>query len=358
MKQLNIKARFGLTFEQMNDLRWKTYFSSKRILICGAGGLIGAAVVELLMSANPYTDSPITVYAMGRDRVALEQKFAQYRNSPFLKILEGDVISFDFHGLQVDYIVHAASPAHPHAYSQTPADVMKANLLGTVNLLELAKETKAEFLFVSSGEIYGTTAKPDSYFEEQDYGYVDILTPRACYPESKRAAETLCVSYMAQYDVDARIARLCHVYGPAITEKNTRADAQFLRKAALGENIVMKSKGEQIRSFCYVKDAALGLLYILAAGSPGKAYNIANKNSIASIRKYAETLAELGNVGIIYEIPPESEKRGYSQVPRAVLNAEKLEKLGWRPHYNLKDGLQETLEIFRRLEHIDKRMNP
>ena len=112
----------------------------------------------------------------------------------------------------------------------------------------------------------------------------------------------------------------------------------------------MKSTGEQIRSFCYVKDASIGLLYILAKGKSGEAYNVADKNSIVSIRKYAEILAELGHVQIVNEFPPESEKNGYSRVTRAVLNAGKLESLGWWPQYSLREGLSETLELYRKLE--------
>lgn len=350
MNEADSRVLFKLTSQQVEDLQWDTYFSGKRFLICGAGGLLGVAIVELLLSTNLYSDPPVTVYAMGRNRIDLEERFSQYSEDPNFKILEGDVVSFDLSGHQFDCIIHAASPAHPLAYSQSPVDVMKANLLGTIRLLDLAREAKAKFLFISSGEIYGTNTETDGSFNEEDYGYIDILAPRACYPESKRAAETLCVSYALQYGVDARVARLCHVYGPTITEKNSRADAQFLRKAVRGENIVMKSTGEQIRSFCYVKDAAIGLLYILAKGKSGEAYNVADKNSIVSIRKYAEILAELGHVQIVNEFPPESEKNGYSRVTRAVLNAGKLESLGWWPQYSLREGLSETLELYRKLE--------
>lgn len=348
MNQWNSNLPFRLTSGQLDELQWKTRFGSKRILICGAGGLLGAATVELLMGTNLYVDSPVTVYAMGRSRAALEQKFSGHIKSPFFQILEGDIASFNCGGLSFDYIVHAASPAHPLAYSENPVEVMKANLLGTIRLLELARETNAAVLFISSGEIYGTSTDPGSCFAEKDYGYINILTSRACYPESKRAAETLCASYGAQYGVDAKVARLCHVYGPTITDKNARADAQFLRKAARGENIVMKSAGEQVRSFCYVKDAVLGLLYILVAGSPGEAYNVANRDSVATIREYAGLLAELAGVEIVNEFPSESEKKGYSPITRAVLNAGKLENLGWRPQYDLRDGLQETLEVFKK----------
>ena len=167
------------------------------------------------------------------------------------------------------------------------------------------------------------------------------MLPRACYPESKRAAETLCASYAAQYGVDALVARLCHVYGPTFTASNSRADAQFIRKALAGEDIVMKSTGSQVRSFCYVADAVNALLTLLA-GAKGQAYNVANRASVASIRQYAETLADIAGVKVVFDVPPEAEKAGYTKITRAVLNPAKLEGLGWTPRYDLRQGLEAT----------------
>ncbi len=332
----------------MSEIKIQEKIRGKRLLVTGAGGLIGSTLVDCVMQGNG-TDPKIEVYALGRDSRALEDRFKACAHAPCFHVLEGDVSRVDLSGLQVDYIVHAASPAHPIAYSQTPVDVMKANLLGTLNMLELARRCGARLLFLSSGEIYGTSGDPNSAFRESDYGYIDITTPRSCYPESKRAAETLCASYHAQYGVDTVVARLCHVYGPAITEKNSRADAQFLRKVLHHEDIVMKSLGTQVRSFCYVKDAAMALLYILARGVPGEAYNVANRHSIATVREFAQALAEAGGVGIQNDFPTEEEARGYSRISRAVLDASKLEALGWMPTYDIRRGVRETIDIIREL---------
>lgn len=316
--------------------------ASKRILICGAGGLIGTALVELMLEINSQYETNIEIYALGRNQATLGERFSIHLNKSAFHILAADVIDFLPNGLRFDYIIQAASPAHPLAYSQTPVDVMKANLMGTINMLELARNSGAKLLFVSSGEIYGTSNIIDSVFRENDYGYIEVSNPRSCYPESKRAAETLCASYYAQYGVDTVAARLCYVYGPTITNNNSRADAQFLRNAISHEDIVMKSPGAQVRSFCYVRDAVTGLLYILLKGRSGEAYNIANKKSIASIREYAEILAALSGVKIKYVLPSETEAKGYSQVSRAVLDASKLEMLGWQPQYDLEQGLLKT----------------
>lgn len=331
-------------FKYVQDSDLEKCLRSKHILISGAAGLVGSSLIDLLMLIDHFFELGITISALGRRKSDLESRFSSHlsSNSKF-HIIEGDVSNIAFLDLGVDYIIHAASPAHPLAYAQTPVDVMKANLLGTINMLELAKRSGARLLFISSGEIYGISDDPNSCFKESEYGYIEISNPRSCYPESKRAAETLCASYHAQYAVDTVVARLCHVYGPAITDKNSRADAQFLRNVVQGQDIVMKSPGTQVRSFCYVEDAAMGLLYILLKGTSGEAYNIANKNSVAMIREYAETLALLGGVKIRDEFPSEVEARGYSQVSRAVLSAAKLEMLGWQAQYSLEDGIRDML---------------
>jgi len=316
----------------------------KRILVTGACGLIGSTLVDLLMEFNRQRELNIAVYALGRHRKSLERRFSQYMDSVFFHIEAADIVEYTSSNLKVDYIIHAASPASPLSYSRTPVEVMKANILGTINLLELARKCHAKLLFLSSGEIYGSSDDPECLFTERDAGagYINPLEPRSCYPESKRAAEALCASYHAQSCVEVVIARLCHVYGPAITETNSRADAQFLRNVVKNENIIMKSPGSQVRSFCYVKDASAGILCILLKGNAGEAYNIANMDSIASIREYAETLADIGGVSIENSFPSEEEKNGYTHVVRAVLDPGKLERLGWKPIYSLRDGLRDT----------------
>ena len=232
---------------------------------------------------------------------------------------------------------------------------MQANLLGTIRLLEyLRAQGGGRFLLLSTGEIYGENPTLPEGFSEGDHGWVDSMQPRACYPESKRAAETLCAAYAAQYGVDALAARLCHVYGPTFTASNSRADAQFIRRALAGEDIVLKSAGTQVRSFCYVADAAAALLTLLQRGEAGQAYNVANRNSVASIRQYAETLADIAGVRVAFDVPPEVERAGYTRVTRAVLNPGKLEALGWRPRYDLRAGLEQT---FRCRAGEDERRN-
>lgn len=328
--------------EACNALR-PGLLNGKRVLITGVTGLIGSFMADALAFLNLKGGADIQIYAAGRSEARVLDRFGALCAQPWFHFVAYDAckpVKFDF---QADVVIHAACSAHPLAYARDPVGTMQANLVGAMHLLEYLRGCdNARMVFLSTGEVYGENPELLEGFRESDQGYIDPLNPRACYPESKRAAETLCASYAAQYGVDALVARLCHVYGPNITEANSRADAQFLRKVLAGEDIIMKSTGSQVRSFCYVADAVSALFVLIDRGKRGEAYNVANRYSVASIRKYAETLAKIGGVQLTFDLPPEVERAGYSRVTRAVLNPAKLEELGWRAQYDLNTGLEHT----------------
>ena len=315
----------------------------KRVLVTGATGLIGSFLVDALARLNDAAGANIAIYAAGRSEAGIQSRFGALAERPYFHYVPYDAtrpVAFDF---AADIVIHAATSAHPLAYATDPVGTMQANLFGTARLLEyLRAQGGGRFLLLSTGETYGENPNLPDGFSETDHGWIDPMLPRACYPESKRAAETLCASYAAQHGVDALVARLCHVYGPTFTAANSRADAQFIRKALAGEDIVMKSTGSQVRSFCYVADAVNALLTLLEKGGRGQAYNVANRSSVASIRDYAETLAQIAGVNVVFDLPPEAEKAGYTKVTRAVLNPAKLEALGWRARFDLRAGLEAT----------------
>ena len=315
----------------------------KRFLITGATGLVGSFLADALAFLNESRGANVQIYAAGRSEAGVRGRFGETFDRPYFHYLLYDAakpIGFD---VPVDCVVHAACSAHPLAYSTDPVGTMQANLLGTMTLLEyLRRQGGGRLLFLSTGEIYGENPGLPEGFSETDHGWVETMNPRSCYPESKRAAETLCAAYAAQHGVDAVVARLCHVYGPTLTASNSRADAHFLRRALAGEDIVMKSTGAQVRSFCYAADAVSALLTLLMKGERGQAYNVANRGCTASIREYAQTLADIAGVKLAFDLPPEAEKAGYTKITRAVFNPSKLEALGWRPRYDLRAGLEET----------------
>ena len=311
----------------------------KRVLITGITGMIGSCMADALTVLNERRELGLTIFGVSRNPDRSRERF------PGVRLIAADLSDPKGDLPAADIVVHAASNAHPAAFSAEPVGTMLGNLLGTRALLEqLRMAGGGRLLFVSTGEISGENPAITDGFSETDFGRIDPINPRSCYPESKRAAETLCASYVRQYGVDAVVARLCHVYGPTFTATNSRADAQFIRKALAGEDIVMKSAGSQVRSFCYVADAVAALLTLLARGERAEAYNVANRGSIASIRQYAEILADIAGVKVTFDLPPEAERAGYTQVTRAVLNPAKLESLGWRPGYDLRAGLTETFE--------------
>lgn len=322
------------------DLPWQK-LKDKTIAVTGATGLIGSYFLRALDEISRIHGLNLRFTALCRDPGSAAEKLQGIEN---LRFVQYDARRLTQTPFSADYILHAASNAHPAAFVSDPVGTMQANLLGTMHLLERVKETGGRLLFCSSGEIYGENPQAEC-FHEQSSGFIDPMRFRSCYPESKRAAETLCASYVHQYGVDALAVRLTYTYGPTITGQSTRADAQFLRKALAGEDITMTSPGSQVRSYCYAADAASALITLLFRGKAGEAYNVANPESNVSIRCYAQTLANLAGVKLAFDLPPEAERQGYSAVTRAVLDAGKLMQLGWKPEYDLAAGLHRTLEI-------------
>ena len=313
----------------------------RMVAVTGGSGLVGSYLLRALAHINARHNLNMHLAALCRNPARARGALAGVQNLSYLPYDARLPLKTP---LMADYIIHAASNAHPLAFSSDPVGTMQANLLGTMNLLEYERKYGGRLILLSTGEIYGENPTLPE-FSESDFGKIDSMNPRACYPESKRAAETLCASYAAQYDVDALCARLCYVYGPAITPKNSRADAQFLRKALAGEDIILKSPGAQVRSYCYAADATAALITLMLKGKPAQAYNVANPDCAVSIREYAETLAALAGVKLGFDLPPEAERAGYSTVSRAVLNAQKLMVLGWHAEYDLCTGLEHTLKI-------------
>ena len=321
------------------DLPWEK-LSGANILVSGATGLIGGCLVETLMM-KPKRD--YQVYASGRNEERARLCFKDFADDAAFHFVRYDVL----HPLQsdvcFDYIIHAASNASPNFFAKSPVEIIKSNIDGVAHLMDYGLvHGMKRFLYISSGEVYG---EGDGRVFTEDYsGFVDCAKPRSCYPSSKRAAETLCVSYAAEYRADVVIARPCHTYGPHFTEQDNRVYAQFIRNVLRGEDIVMKSTGEQFRSWCYVVDCVSALLYILLKGECGEAYNIADAESNISIRELAETIAAIGCKQVFIDLPDADEKRGFNPVTKSVFSTIKLESIGWKPLNHISSGMTNTIE--------------
>mgnify|MGYP004500092911 CR=1 FL=1 len=321
------------------DLPWEK-LSGCNILITGATGLIGSCLVEILMSRP---DKDYQIYASGRNEERARRKFVEFADDPAFHFFKYDVMKPLDSDIDFQYIIHAASNASPNFFVNKPVEVIKSNINGISNLLDYGLQYALKrILFVSTGEVYG---EGDGRLFTEDYsGYVDCTKPRSCYPSSKRAAETLCVAYGAEYGVDTVIARPSHTYGPGFTESDNRVYAQFIRNVLADEDIVMKSTGSQFRSWCYVVDCASALLYILLKGNSGQAYNIADETSNISIRELAEMIAEIGGKKVVIDLPTDAEKAGFNVVSKSIFSTKKLRSLGWSVKGTMRDKMLNTIQ--------------
>ena len=252
---------------------------------------------------------------------------------------------FQYDG-EIHYIIHAASPASPLIMQNHPVETIAANTIGTFNTLSLAKEKSSEgYLFISSREIYGQPDEGQEFFYEDTYGFVDQLNPRSCYSEGKKAAETMCVSFHAEYGLNTKIARLAHTYGPGMSIYDGRVQADFLKNVFQHEDIVLKSEGTAVRTYTYIADAIAGLYRILL-DSEEIVYNIGNEDGKVSIRELAEILVNIypeRGLKLVFDIP-EGGTKGTAPYTLGILNSRKLRALGWTPRYSIQEGFKRTLK--------------
>ncbi len=318
----------------------------KTFLVTGATGLIGSCAIDLLMLANN-DGKKNHIYALGRNKEKIINRFKTYKDNSFFHLIDQDICEPLDNKLQFDYIVHGASNADPIAYAKYPAETMIINLLGGYNILEYGRiHKKCKIVMLSTFEVYGK-AHHDIYLEE-DSGIIDFNSLRACYPESKRSMEILSRCYFNEYGVHVNVARLCSIYGPTMTNTDSKAHAQFIRRALERKSIVLKSKGEQLRTYCYVLDTISGLFTILFKGKAGESYNVSNENSIVSIADIAQTLSKIAGVNVVYEQPSELEAKGYSKPQDIILDNKKIKSLGWSPIYDIQKGMKQTFNILKK----------
>lgn len=314
-----------------------------KVLVTGASGLIGSCIIDLLMLANEL-GRHFEVYALGRSKKKMSARFNSIKDTGLLHYVEQDIMQPLDDRVSYDYIIHGASNADPRNYALYPTETMLINLEGAKNVLNYCKthlETKA--LLMSTFEVYGNAGK--DVYSETDCGVVDLNKIRSCYPESKRCMEILTRCYADEYGVKAVIGRLSSIYGPTMAKDDSKAHAQFIRNGLNGEDIVLKSKGEQRRTYCYIIDAVTGLLCVLAKGIVGEAYNIAYENAVVSIAEVAQTVAHIAGTKVIMQLPDDLEKKGYSTPQNCILDNTKLRQLGWTGKYDIYSGIAECLSI-------------
>ena len=309
-----------------------------KVLVTGANGTVGSLCVKSLVANG------VNVVALIRNQDKanriFQQELADKNLASKIAFLVQDIRTPISADLKVDYIIHCASETASKAFVEHPVETILTTLDGTKNILEFAKTCGVKgAIFLSSIEVYGERHDTkETFTTENDLGFLNCLDLRSSYPEAKRMAENLCVAYANQFGVPVKIARLTQILSREFSKDDKRLIIQFARAVKNKENIVLHTKGETARNYCYVADAVSAILTILTKGATGEAYNVANPNDYYSVYELAKLL-ENEHTKVVLEI--DGKDRGYAKTNQLHLDVGKLQKLGWAarcPVYDEVDG--------------------
>lgn len=322
-------------FEEISraPLNWDALRGS-RILVTGAGGLVGGLLCRFLLWLDAARSLDITVLAASRAGDAPEGCVPVLWDVTLPAHIDG----------AVDYIFHCAADTRSKTMTERPADVLDTLILGTRNALALAEEKKTKSaVYLSSMEVYGNCSA--QVLRESDCGWADPRQARSCYPAGKRAAEALCCGWAKQCSVPVKIARLGQTFGAGVSENDSRVFAQFARSAEQGENIVLHTDGRSRGNYVSTADALLALFYMLLKGEDGELYNVAAVSM--TIRELAELAAgcSSGRSRVVFDIP-QGNPYGYATHQMGAMSADKLLSLGWTPRYGVEDMFKRLLRYW------------
>lgn len=321
-------------------LPWHT-LRNKRILVTGASGFLGTYIVLSLMECNRRYNTDIMVHALCRSKEKAYEKFKEFWDNSHLQFIFQDVCEDIDDKHKSDLIIHAASPANPYIIQKQPYDVVKANVFGYSRLLEKAREwSTKELILFSSSAVYGYSA-PQSGVDEDYREPIDFTQVKDVYCLSKQMCEMMTVCFEKTGDVEVKVLRPFVVYGPGDDLTNKKAMTDFLNDCLAGRSIVLKSKGDAIRSYIYIGDAIRAFYYILLKGHRG-AYNISSEKNVYSIREVVRFFCECsGDIEIEYLIGNEDYLNNRTQIMIGKNN--KIRELGWSEMISLKEGIARTI---------------
>ena len=324
----------------MNDF---SLFSGKRVLITGASGLIGGAITRKLLQYGA------KVIAMVRNEQKARAAFSDIDDDK-IEYMIADVLTADATDIGADYIIHGASITSSRDFIDKPVDVILGAVLGTRNLLEMARVNNVKgFVYLSSMEVYGAPLD-DAKILESNASNLNTMKPRSGYPESKRLCECLCSSYAAQYGVPTKVVRLTQTFGPGVAYDDSRVFAEFARCVLEQRDIVLKTKGETKRNYLYTEDAAEAILTVLLRGAVGEAYNAANEDTYCSIYQMAQLVANnfgQGKVKVRIEEENDVARFGYAPTLKMNLDCSKIKALGWQAKVGLETAFERMIEYMK-----------
>jgi UDP-glucuronate decarboxylase len=306
-----------------------------RILVTGGAGFLGSHLCEALLERAEDILCIDNFFSGSKDNIRHLFAF------PYFELIRHDIIHPIL--VEVDRIYHLACPASPIHYQYNAIKTIKTNVMGTINMLGLAKRTKARILLASTSEIYGS---PEVHPQPEDYwGNVNPIGFRSCYDEGKRVAETLMMDYHRQNKVDIKIPRIFNTYGPRMAINDGRVVSNFIVQALRGESLTVYGDGSQTRSFCYVSDLVEGLITMMGLDGFIGPVNLGNPDEF-TILALAEKIIELTSSSsrIVHEPTPEDDP------PRRcpdISNANA--KLSWEPKIGLEEGLEKTIAYFKEI---------
>ncbi|MDD9951014.1 MAG: SDR family oxidoreductase [Zetaproteobacteria bacterium] len=306
-----------------------------RVLVTGGAGFIGSHLCER------YLEMGYEVLCLDNFFTGSKENIAHLRHNPDFELIRHDVI--EPFRTQVELILNFACPASPVHYQWNPIYTMKTSVLGTLNMLGLAKRTQATLVQASTSEIYGD---PQQHPQTEEYwGNVNPIGIRSCYDEGKRSAETLCADYVRTHGVDARIVRIFNTYGPQMACNDGRVVSNFITQAIQNQDITLYGNGQQTRSFCYVDDLIDGIVAVASAAKPSqmRPYNLGNDKEITMKELADQVLPKVGSTSkIVFQpLPQDDPKCRRPDLTRTT------QDLHWRPKVSLAEGLDRTIPYFR-----------
>lgn len=308
--------------------------AGKNLFVTGGTGLVGSGLIRALLRANRAMGLDLKVYALVRSS---EKAKAMLPEDAALTLLEGDLEQLPQVEASIQYVVHAASPTASSYFMEHPVETVKAAVLGTMNILDMAKNKGVEsFVYLSSMEVYGENDEDTPVYEENAV-LTKPLSVRSCYPQSKLLCENLCVDYAHEYGLSCKAIRLAQTFGPGIPQSDNRVFAQFARSAIQKTDIVLQTPGLTKQTYLYTEDAVSAILTVLLKGGAGQVYNAANPANYCAIREMAEMVAQKlagGEIAVTVNTSPEAAAK-YPPTHKWNLSADKLMALGWQPTADL-----------------------